>query len=449
MTMPSDSRPELDAFFGLPAAERSRRLLAAITECHRHHYRRNHAYRRTLAARGVTEGMAVGQDELALLLRPAALTFKGYVERIGPFPQDDPRGFVRWLSEQVSLSLDPGRWEGLRARYRTFEALLQDVERACADLQLEVVTSTGTSGRTSIVARDAATVSLAVRAFFTGIRHSWGIDRGTALIFVMPEDTRVAMARSARFGTQELEWSSDSPVRYTMPYTATPDRLRVRAGRLYRPGLEGLVERRLLHPFMGWANERLATPRFVARTAQCLRQCAAGGQKLMLLGGLVQLHALALGAPMELPAGSRIATGGGMKEQYAHTPAQIRADLTAAFGGAPVSDVYGMAEANWAAFECPAGNHHLPPWLYAVVTDGDDRIVAEPVATGLLAFFDPIGGGTLIPPFFQTADRVRLVNGGTAHEPDLACPCGYDSPYIAGGIRRVDLIEEAGCAAVV
>ena len=106
-----------------------------------------------------------------------------------------------------------------------------------------------------------------------------------------------------------------------------------------------------------------------------------------------------------------------------------------------------MAEADWAAFECPRGNYHIPPWVYAVVTDDADRIVRAPVASGMLAFFDPVAGGDLIPPFFQTADHVTLVNGGSQYDPALACGCGYDSAYIAGRIRRVDLMEEAGCAA--
>jgi len=114
-----------------------------------------------------------------------------------------------------------------------------------------------------------------------------------------------------------------------------------------------------------------------------------------------------------------------------------------------VKDVYGMAEANWAAFECPAGNYHLPPWLYAVVTDDNDRIVSGPDTTGTLAFYDPIGGGCLVPPFFQTADQVRLVNGSTAYDPNLACPCGEQLPYITGRIQRIDLVEEAGCAGQV
>jgi hypothetical protein len=230
--------------------------------------------------------------------------------------------------------------------------------------------------------------------------------------------------------------------------------MRVRAGRTFRSGLEGVVERRVLNPFMNWAYAHLAEPRALATTLACLDRCIAEDRPLMLLGGLVQLHALTQavakrrGGPLVLPAGSRVATGGGVKEQYAVSPSRIREDLRAAFA-APVTDVYGMAEANWGAFECDACTHHLPPWLYPVVTDDDDRILDGPDVTGLLAFFDPVGGGDLIPPFFQTADRVRLVNGAGQVEPGLACPCGREGSYIAGSIQRVDLMEEAGCAAQV
>jgi hypothetical protein len=437
---------KLDDFFTLPARQRSHLLLDAIEAQHRYHLEHNAAYRQILTVRGV--GPQFRQDTMSRLLRPAAVTFKSYIDQVGPFPQDAPADFVRWLSDQLSIQLPRERWTALRSRYQTLEALLCDIERIHAELGLEIVTSSGTSGRASIIVRDAATVELSVRAFFTAIRRSWGIERGTPLVFVMPKETRVAMARTARFGTRQLDWIADSQVYYTMPFSATPDLLRIRAGRLFRPGVQGLIERRVLGPWMGWANDRLATPRYIAQTLARLRECAQTGRPLMMLGGLMQLHAIAQQAAVALPQGSRVATGGGMKEQYAFTSAQIRADLHAAFA-ATVSDVYGMAEANWAAFECPQGNYHIPPWVYAVVTDDDDEIVPGPDAIGLLAFFDPIGGGGLIPPFFQTMDRVRLVNGGDDYDPARICTCGYDTAFIVGGIQRVDLIEEAGCAAQI
>lgn len=437
--------PGLDAFGALPPSERGPLLERGVLAVHRTHYARNAAYRRTVRARGV--GPDADPGAFHLLLRPASLTFKSYVETVGPFPQEAPRAFFAWLREQLSVALPADGVRELRRRYLTMEGLLTAVERSCAGLGLEMLTSSGTSGIASVVARDAATTDLAVRAFFTGIHRSWGVTRGSAMVFVMPERTRVAMARSARIGIRQLDWASGTPVFYTMPFTATPDMIRLRAGRTFYPGLRGLAERRLLHPALVWADRRFVAGRFVAETRARLHELCAQGRPLMLLGGAAQLHAVSLAGPVRLPPGSRVATGGGSKERYPVAPAEIRAALAAAFPGTPVADVYGMAEADWAAFECPVGNHHLPPWVYPVVTDDGDRIVAGPRATGMLAFFDPVGGGGVFPPFFQTADRVTLVNGGSAFEPDLACPCGDDGAYIEGGVRRADLMDEAGCAA--
>ena len=433
-------------FVNRAPAERSSILAGEIAEAHRRHFQANAAYRDCVAARGI--GERVVPPHFARLLRPASLTFKSYVDVTGPFPQDSPSVFVDWLRDHLSIPL-PLRHGALSRRYRTFEALLGAIEAAFADQGLEIVTSSSTSGRASVVVRDGSTLQLAVESFFTGITRAWGITPGTAMIFVMPEQTRVAMARTAVLGTRTTDWASCGPVYFTMPFTATPDQLRIRAGRAFRPGMAGAMERRVWHPLMLWAGEHLAPRRFVPLTRRRIEEVARAGTPLMLLGGLPHLHAVAREGTLAVPPGSRVASGGGTKDRYPFTPAEIRRDLASAFPGAVVCDVYGMAEANWAAFECAAGNHHLPPWVYAVVTDDDDQIVTGPDTTGLLAFFDPVGGGGLFPPFFQTADRVRLVNGSTAHDPARSCPCGDDSAYILGEIARVDLTEEAGCAAQV
>jgi hypothetical protein len=41
----------------------------------------------------------------------------------------------------------------------------------------------------------------------------------------------------------------------------------------------------------------------------------------------------------------------------------------------------------------------------------------------------------------------RLVNGTSHYDPALGCARGHDTPYLVNGtIRRIDLLEEAGCA---
>jgi hypothetical protein len=150
-----------------------------------------------------------------------------------------------------------------------------------------------------------------------------------------------------------------------------------------------------------------------------------------------------------------VGTGGGLKHLYPFAPSQIRRDIQAVLAlqsgePVPIRDVMGMAEANWAAPQCQVGNYHLPPWLYAVVLDEDDEIVTGTEVVGLLAFLDPLGGGRLFPSFFKTTDRVQLVNGAGSWSAARCCPCGRDTSYISQGtIQRVDLLDEAGCAAQI
>jgi hypothetical protein len=150
--------------------------------------------------------------------------------------------------------------------------------------------------------------------------------------------------------------------------------------------------------------------------------------------------------------GSLVGTGGGLKQLYPHSPRQVRQDLNEVLvledgEHVPIRDVMGMAEANWAAPQCEEGNYHFPPWVYPVALDAEDEIEDGVDVVGILAFFDPVGGGRLFPSFFKTTDQVRLVNGGGGYDAARRCACGHDTAYIRRGtITRVDLVDEAGCA---
>jgi len=286
-----------------------------------------------------------------------------------------------------------------------------------------------------------------------------GIRLDHRAIFIMPRRTRIAMARMASFSLECVGWPRER-IHFTIPFPAEPDQVRIRAGRTYRSGWRGQLERRLWHPLMNRANDALVMPSAIRRTMALLRQAEAAGDKVMLFGGWIQLHSIALqllaaGQTLRLAPGSLIGTGGGFKELYPYGQAQIRQDLAQAIvdaDGQPVlvRDTYGMAEGNWAAMQCARGNYHIPPWIYAVTLDDHDRFQDAPDSVGLLGYYDPFGGGSLFPAFFKTADRVRLVNGPRACDPQLTCPCGEEGAYLAqSSIQRVDLIDEAGCAAQI
>ena len=447
-------------FWAIAAAKREPILLKAIAQTHAWHYEQNPAYQRLVDSRGV--GLQLNGDDLARVLRPTAQTFKSYISVIGtPFPQQRPAAFLEWLADQLSVRLPRERFTQFERDYPSLEKLLQDFETIFRDFGFEVTTSSGTSGRSTIMVRDSQTADLAVDCFMQATLTVWGVGKDHNVIFMMPRQTRIAMARTARFGTERLGIDTDR-VHFTIPFPADPDRVRIRTGRTFLPGWRGMLERRLSHPLAVWMEEHYVQPRAAAQTITLLQGAQGSDAPTLLFGSLVQLHGLSQklrglgyghdGHRMWLPAGSLVGTGGGLKQLYPFSPDQIRQDIQTVLGleggePVPIRDVMGMAEANWAAPQCEAGNYHLPPWIYAVALDDDDEILHGSDVVGLLAFFDPYGGGRLFPSFFKTTDQVRLVNGAQDHDPTRCCPCERDTTYIVREtIRRVDLLDEAGCA---
>jgi hypothetical protein len=473
------SRPSFHDFWDMSPAQREPVLLQAIAETHAWHYARNRAYRRLVESRGLgaslnghepteptTEPSTVSNRTLARVLRPTAQTFKSYIGAIGTaFPQERPALFLEWLADHLSIDLPRHRFGDFQQSYPTLEKLLDDIEAKFNDLGFEVTTSSGTSGRATIMVRDRETVNLAVECFVQTTLAIWGVGGEHNAIFMMPHQTRIAMARTARFGAERLGMRGAGRAHFTIRFPADPDRVRIRTGMTFRPGWRGMLERRVLHPFARWMDEHYVQPRALAQAIALLEEAERSGVPTLLFGSLVQLHALSRellrrgrgpnGRRIRLPANSLVGTGGGLKQQYPFSPADIRQDLQAVLEieapghpePVPIRDVMGMAEANWAAPQCEEGNYHLPPWVYVVVLDDDDEILSDADVEGLLAFLDPIGGGRLFPSFFKTTDRVRLVNGGGRHDPARRCPCGRDTSYLVQDtIRRVDLLDEAGCA---
>jgi hypothetical protein len=448
----------LESFWTLSRTERESILLDAILQTHAWHYPRNNAYRHIVSARGI--GPTAQKEDLPRLLRPTAQTFKSYIDVLGtPFPQDLPQAFLEWLADQLSGDLPHERFSQFRDHYRSLEALLLDIEHVYADLGFEVSTSSGTSGRSTIMLRDQASIATTVESFYLAFQRYLGMQADHRAIFIMPRHTRIAMVRMASFSVSQV-WSTDDRIHFTIPFPAHPDQVRVRAGRTFRPGWRGAIERRLQHPFMNWMNDHYVTPRTVRQTITLLESSEEAEEKVLVFGGWVQLHAIAQelehqGKSLRLAPGSLLGTGGGLKELYPYNPTQIRQDLANVIALSdghpiPIRDTYGMAEGNWAAMQCQEGNYHVPPWVYAVTLDDDNRTHEGSDNTGYLAFYDPFGGGDLFPAFFRTADEVRLVNGAGTRGLDHACPCGENGTYIvADSIQRMDLLDEAGCAAQV
>ncbi len=441
-----DTPPALTDFWSIPDPERQELLLRGVLDAHAHHYEHNTAYRNTVAARGV--GPILAPAELPRVLRTTSQAFKSYIDILGtPFAQDRAVDFVEWLAENTSVDLR-GQSHRFRSRYRSLESLLKAVEHAYATFGLEVLTSSGTSGRVALVPRDRQSTRLAVESYSLSFQRYLGVQADCTAIFMTPKRTRIATARMARAGVRSVGLTADR-LHFTVTFPASPDRARIAAGHTYRRGFRGGMERRIWHPLLSFAERRLVDARAVESAISHLIPAAAHDEKILLFGNPADLHGIASflldsGRTMTLPSGSLLVTEGGVNKAYAKDPTAIRQDLQEAFrlpNGDPVParDIYAMAEAAWAAVQCNHGNYHVPPWVLAVTLDDEEAFQTAQRSTGLLAFYDPFGGGDVSPAFFRTADQLTLVKG-------MTCPCGEKGDYVEeASIMRVDLIGDTGC----
>lgn len=443
-------------FWDLPGVKREEILLDAIIKSHSDHYTRNTSYRLAMNARNI--GPAISTNEIGRLLRTTSILFKSYIDILGsPFPQDNPLGFLDWIQDQISVKLPQERISLFRKSYPSIEALLSDFERIYADLGFEILTSSGTSGRVSIMLRDQRGIQRTVESFYLAFQRYLGMQADHRAIFIMPQNTRIAMVRMASFSVKRIGLSTDH-IHFTIPFPATPDHVRIRSGRTYRTDWRGWSERNLWNPLMNWANDALVTPFAIRKTMDLLKQAQARQEKVLVFGSWMHLHGIALylkskALKLSLAPGSLLGSGGGFKELYPYSLDEIQRDISSVIqypDGQPVilRDVYGMAEGNWAAMQCKTGNYHIPPWILAGTLDENDHLQRTLESKGLLAFFDPYGGGDLFPAFYKTADQVHMVND--LFSKDATCPCGEQGAYITrSSIQRVDLLDEAGCAAQI
>jgi hypothetical protein len=126
---------------------------------------------------------------------------------------------------------------------------------------------------------------------------------------------------------------------------------------------------------------------------------------------------------------SFIMAGGGFKGLT--LPDDWRETVDRFFGGAPLSDGYGMTELVASTRACPEGRYHLPPWEIPFVLDPKtgEQAPRTGTVTGRFGAFDlnaqTYWGG------FLTGDEVTLSWGD-----DAPCACGRIGPYIHRGIRR-------------
>lgn len=310
-----------------------------------------------------------------------------------------------------------------------------------SEFGLDVAHSTGTTGRMSLVFRDAKE---AARRFarIDMSRRDWHRARGFSedeselhIIWPGPRRGRSALQNVVRHWVETLPDEGQLAALHSHDLGADYE--------LYVVGARNARERGVLEiPQPGqYVEAKLeeADRRHAAREEDLARliETAAStmkGKRVMVLGGPLGVHAVASAGLANGLSGSFGETSftcrlGGFKG--INPPANFEETITTFMGTDHMMSGYGMTELNAGFIGCEAGRYHVPPWIVAWVLDPTSGWSPKPRTgqqEGRGAFMDLAtmnNWGGLV-----TSDHINL-----SYEP---CSCGRTSPSIAANVIRVE-----------
>ena len=230
-------RYQFSDFEGMEPELRQKVMLRAISEAHAWHFSRNYAYRHKMAERGV--GLVMETEQMALLLQPVGETFASYAQALGtPLAEEKPGPFVEWLADTLSIDIARDRAAKLKPRYESLAALLSAVEQVYSDLGLEIMTSSGTSGRPGIIVRSQDGLGQMAESFYLSFQRHLKLQADHRAVLMLPRQTRMAMARMAQVCVKHAGVGEER-MHFAVAQPADADRERARAGETSRRGLRG------------------------------------------------------------------------------------------------------------------------------------------------------------------------------------------------------------------
>ena len=408
--------------------EEARRLREeAVLLNHKRYFRSIPAYRALAEDAGMDEDVT----ELEVIERDlmfATDIFKSY----------DPALIDNADWQQMTVWLRSVFNRDLRGGYSGVKGLEEWIERL-AEAELNIMTSSGTSGQYSFVPRD----NLTRMALMTNSAIVFQPFFGKVLENISEYDAAILNFSSGSAGVQAASNSIANVVQnahflYDMHMPAD-------AVRILQRGARNEEEKKFLEEF-----ERVMTTEKDLRYEVMLdhiRTSLQNGQKILMQGACYQLKELCAKAVQQgsviLPEGSVLLFGGGWKtfEGEKMGKEELLGLVDAAFGlkGESAIEGYSMIEMNTMMTCCGEARFHIPPLIEPIVFDED--LMPKPGAghRGIFGFLDPFA--LCYPGFLISGDEIDLWHG--------ECPCGRKGYAIDGEIHRVAGKEVKGCGGIM
>lgn len=408
--------------------ERAQRLREeAVLLNHKRYFRSIPAYRALAEDAGIGEEVA-DMEVIKTDLMFATDVFKSY----------DPALIDNAEWQQMTLWLRTVLNRDLPGDYSKVKSLEEWIEKL-TEAELNIMTSSGTSGQYSFVPRD----HLTRMALMTNSALVFQPVFGKVLENISEYDAAIMNFRGGSAGVQAASNSIANIVQNA--YCLYDMHMPADAVRILQRGPRNDEERKFIQEF-----ERVMTTEKDLRYEVMLdhiRESVKNGQKILMQSACYQLKELCTKAVQQgsviFPQGSVLLFGGGWKtfEGEKMGKAELLGLVDAAFGlkGDRVVEGYSMIEMNTMMTCCSEARFHIPPLMEPIVFDED--LMPKPGAghTGIFGFLDPFA--LSYPGFLISGDQIDLWHG--------ECPCGRKGYAIDGEIQRVPGKEVKGCGGIM
>jgi hypothetical protein len=342
---------------------------------------------------------------------------------------------AKWLGKQTVYDVSKADMEGC-------SGLQEFIDRLDEQTELNVVTSSGTTGTTSLVPKSKKMTEYGMRMWHMAMFQEFGKEpteeeRNVTVDIVWPNYSKGTVGVMRAIPDMIDVFCGGDASRFHALYDFGIDSdLLLLASRMRAAAAKGELDRLEIEPHLlaRKAEFEEQTARMPEDMAKFLQSCTEKlqGKRIFMVGSYSQLYdmakeGLARGFKHVFAPDSAILTGGGMKG--AVLPENYLDVIHDFLGVNEIKKGYGFSEGGTFHWLCGEGRYHVMPWVVPFLLDPDTSqpLPRGGVVTGRGAFYDLLSnshwGGVI------TGDEVTI-------DWDTPCACGRTSVHIADDIIR-------------
>jgi len=398
----------------------------AIKYAFNYHYQNSPFYNKFCKELEVKPEDIKSESDFSKIPLISDIFFKGY-------PPEDEK-FVNWLSKMFV-----GDFPNLSVK--DYDNVFDEVINLLDNNKINLVFSSGTSGRYSFVPRDEITWNRQMYVcsrIFELSPHKF-LSSDYDIIWLGP-NPRLTHLYIGRLTMMLFDLFDEAKIHFGIQRELTTRVISMLMGS--NKDFRGKIKSGLIKPFVAYEQSKIMENiiDIIEKNEKSDKEIAVGGSPFFL--GLLMTKIEKKGLKFNLQKGI-VLTAGGWKTYsgFAVSDKDFRSKVNKIFGIPEENcrDIYGMVECNALNVTCEGHYKHVPnSILYPMVLNEDSEVIGYG-EYGRFAFLDPLANS--YPGFIMTGDRVKVLEH---------CPvCNRPGPVIEGDISRMSGIQDRGCGATL